>query len=402
MRVNPAKTQVGWDPDTRLRVLLIEDDDGDALLVEEMLADTPARAGLERVGTLAAALSGPVTADCILLDLQLPDAMGLTGLTRLRQHAPAVAVVVLTGQNDQATGVAAVAAGAQDYLVKDQVDGPLLVKALRFARERKRAELVEQQFLQQQLLASENARLERGLLPTPLVRDPHVGLVSRYRPGRNGSLLGGDFWDAIELPDGSIQAIIGDVCGHGPDEAALGVALRIAWRSLVLAGLPTGEVLATVQRVLEHERIEPLFATLCMVVIAPDRRSLRLSLAGHPPPLLLTAGGGHLLSGERLGVPLGITPDAKWEALDVALEPGWSLLLYTDGVFEGRVGAGAERLGHDRMAALVLDIRRESGALGGGEVLDELIARAERLNSGPLDDDLALAILTHTPEEPGR
>ena len=401
MRVNPAKTPVGWDPDTRLRVLLVEDDDGDALLVEEMLADTPAPAGLERVGTLAEALAGPVTADCILLDLQLPDAMGLTGLTRLRQHAPSVAVVVLTGQHDQATGVAAVAAGAQDYLVKDQVDGPLLVKALRFARERKRAELVEQQFLQQQLLASENARLERGLLPTPLVRDPHVSLASRYRPGRNGSLLGGDFWDAIELPDGSIQAIIGDVCGHGPDEAALGVALRIAWRSLTLAGLSTSEVLATVQRVLEHERIEPLFATLCMVVIAPDRRSLRLLLAGHPPPLLLTAEGGHLLSGERLGVPLGITPDAKWEALDVALEPGWSLLLYTDGVFEGRIGAGAERLGHDRMAALVLEIRRELDA-GGRALLDELIIRAERLNSGPLDDDLALAMLTHTPGEPSR
>ena len=401
MRVNPAKTPAGWDPDTRLRVMLIEDDDGDAVLVEEMLADTPARAGLERVGTLTAALSGPITADCILLDLQLPDAMGLTGLTRLRQHAPSVAVVVLTGQHDQATGVAAVAAGAQDYLVKDQVDGPLLVKALRFARERKRAELVEQQFLQQQLLASENARLERGLLPTPLVHDPHVSLASRYRPGRNGSLLGGDFWDAIELPDGSIQAIIGDVCGHGPDEAALGVALRIAWRSLVLAGLPTAEVLATVQRVLENERIEPLFATLCMVVIAPDRRSLQLSLAGHPPPLLLTADGGHLLSGERLGVPLGITPDAKWEALDVPLEPGWSLLLYTDGVFEGRIGAGAERLGHDRMAALVVEIRRELDA-GGRALLDELIIRAERLNSGPLDDDLALAMLTHLPGELGR
>ncbi len=170
----------------------------------------------------------------------------------------------------------------------------------------------------------------------------------------------------------------------------------------MLAGLSTGEVLATVQRVLEHERIKPVFATLCMVVIAPDRRSLRLWLAGHPPPLLLTRDGGHLLSGERLGVPLGITPDAKWEALDVSLEPGWSLLLYTDGVYEGRVGAGAERLGHDRMAALVLDIRRELGAVDDREVLDELIARAERLNSGPLDDDLALAMLTHTQEDDRR
>jgi CheY-like chemotaxis protein len=115
-----------WDSGTRLRVLLVEDDDGDALLVEEMLADTSVPFSLERVETLAAALAGPLTADCVVLDLQLPDAMGLSGLTKLGQHAPGVAIVVLTGGHDQATGVAAVAAGAQDYLVKDQVDGPLL------------------------------------------------------------------------------------------------------------------------------------------------------------------------------------------------------------------------------------------------------------------------------------
>ncbi|MBE8518876.1 SpoIIE family protein phosphatase [Amycolatopsis sp. H6(2020)] len=392
-----AALDSSWDPRTRLRVLLIEDDDGDALLVEEMLADTTVPYVLERVETLSAALSGPLTADCVVLDLQLPDAMGLSGLTKLGQHAPGVAVVVLTGQHDQATGVAAVAAGAQDYLVKDQVDGPLLVKALRFARERKRAEQVEQQFLQQQLLARENARLERGLLPSPLLRDPHLDLAARYRPGRNGSLLGGDFYDAIELDDGTVHMMIGDVCGHGPDEAALGVALRIAWRSLVMAGLPMPDVLSMVERVLVHERIEPLFATVCMVVIAPDRRSLRLSLAGHLPPLLLTPGDGHLLSGERLGVPLGVVEGAKWDALEVPLEPGWSLMLYTDGVFEGRVGAGSERLGHERMAALVLDIKRETG-IHDHALLDELIARAERLNSGPLDDDVALALLSHDPE----
>src|SRR3954447_24750579 len=82
-----------WDSGTRLRVLLVEDDDGDALLVEEMLADTSVPFSLERVATLAAALAGPLTADCVLLDLQLPDAMGLSGLTRLGQHAPGVAIV---------------------------------------------------------------------------------------------------------------------------------------------------------------------------------------------------------------------------------------------------------------------------------------------------------------------
>ncbi|WP_442785365.1 PP2C family protein-serine/threonine phosphatase [Amycolatopsis sp. H20-H5] len=383
-------------------MLLIEDDDGDALLVEEMLADAHTPAILDRVTTMAAAVHGPILADCVLLDLQLPDAMGLAGLTRLRQHAPGTAIVVLTGQNDKHTGVAAVASGAQDYLVKDEVDGPLLGKALRYAWERKHAEQVEQQLLQQQLQASENSRLQRGLLPTPLLRDPSLALATQYRPGRNGSLLGGDFYDAVELADGTVQAIIGDVCGHGPDEAALGVALRIAWRALVLAGLPMAEVLTTVERVLVHERIQPLFATLCMITIEPGRRALRMCLAGHPPPLLLTGDTGDLLPNDRLGVPLGIVTGARWEEREVPLEPGWSVLLYTDGVFEGRVGDGPERLGHEHIGELVLEILREQGEPPDrSAALAELISRVERLNRGPLDDDVALAMLTHTARETG-
>ena len=61
-------------------------------------------------------------------------------------------------------------------------------------------------------------------------------MVARYRPGRANALLGGDFYDVVETPDGTVHAVIGDVCGHGAAEAAIGVCLRVAWRSLVLAG----------------------------------------------------------------------------------------------------------------------------------------------------------------------
>jgi len=336
--------------------------------------------------------------DCVLLDLQLPDAVGLTGLTKLLQHAPGTAVVVLTGQRDEDIGIAAVAAGAQDYLVKDQVDGLLLIKAVRYAWERKRAEEAERRLLQQQLVADENRRLERGLLPAPLITDPNLKLVARYRPGRDGSLLGGDFYDAVELPDGTLHVVIGDVSGHGPDEAALGVALRIAWRSLVLAGLPTSEVLSTIERVLMHERIKHSFVTLCSVTMPADRLSLRMRLAGHPPPLLIEGDEGRLLPMDRLGVPLGLLPDASWEPVDVELRPGWSLLLYTDGVFEGKVKGQPDRLGHEAMAKLLLaDLHADADwRLRPGFVLDKLIAAVEELNEGPLDDDVALALLSHS------
>lgn len=401
MEIALASTTAPRTPaDRRLRVLLIEDDDGDALLVEDMLAEVNAPLALNRFVTMAQTLRGPINVDCVLLDLHLPDADGLVALTKLRRHAPGTAVVVLTGQRDELAGAAALAAGAQDYLLKDQVDGQLLVKALRYAWERKRAEKVEQKLLEQQLLARENSRLERGLLPIPLLNGESLRLESRYRPGRDGSLLGGDFYDAVELPNGTVHAVIGDVSGHGPDEAALGVALRIAWRSLVLAGLPKPEVLATVQRLLIHERIKYSFATVCMITIAPNRRSLRMRLAGHPPPLLISGGEGRLLPDTHLGLPLGVRPDTSWEPLDVALEPGWSLLLTTDGLHEGRVPGSPERLGLDNMVELLMRILRENPhwRRDQGAVLDRLITDVEELNQGPLDDDIAMAMLSHYPD----
>jgi serine phosphatase RsbU (regulator of sigma subunit) len=373
-------------------VLLVEDDDGDAFLVSELLADVPEQVTVHRVGTLAGALSTPLRVDCVLLDLQLPDADGLVGLTKLRQHAPNTALVVLTGERDAAVGLAAVAAGAQDYLVKDQVDGPLLIKALRYAGERKRAEEAERRLLEQQLVAAENRRLERGLLPAPLFTDRSLDLVARYRPGRNGTLLGGDFYDAVELPDGTVHLVIGDVSGHGPDEAALGVALRIAWRALVLAGLPTDEVLATIERVLGHERIDHSFVTLCTVTVTPDRRTLRMRLAGHPPPLLIEGTKGRLLPLENLGVPLGLLPEpVTWRPVDIDVQPGWSLLL------EGRVKGSKNRLGHEEMAELFLaDLQADpEWRRAPIRTLDRLIAAVEELNQGPLDDDVALALVTH-------
>ena len=377
-----------------LFVLLVEDDDGDALIVEEELELSGARVELVRARTLGEA-SGPGLAayDCVLLDLNLPDAQGLDGLRDLRAQAPGLAVLVLTGLDDERRGVEAVAAGAQDYLVKGTTGGALLARSLRYAVERRRAELTQQQLSIAQLEARENARLERGLLPALLVSDPALTLATHYRPGRRRALLGGDFFDAFQTPDRTVHAVIGDVCGHGPDEAALGVCLRIAWRTLMLAGAPLDEILARLQDVLCVERYATqVFTTACMVSIRPDRASATIRLAGHPPPLLLADGPRDPLEPGAPGPPLGILDDARWPAYDVVLPGDWSLLLYTDGVMDGRVGVGHERLGEGGLAEVVA-----AAQLGAEDDPDELvrlvIERAEDLNAGPLVDDVALLLV---------
>jgi serine phosphatase RsbU (regulator of sigma subunit) len=377
-----------------VRVLLVEDDDGDALLVEDLLETAGAPVELRRATHLHDAVGAPAReADCVLLDLDLPDATGLDGLLELRDGERAPAILVLTGLDDTGRGIEAVSAGAQDYLIKGKVDGDVLWRAIRYAVERRRAEQTQSQLQAARLHARENARLERGLLPTPLVSDGALTLATHYRPGRRRALLGGDFYDAVQAPDGTVHAIIGDVSGHGPDEAALGVCLRIAWRTLVMADTDPGALLHTLQSVLVHERHETsVFTTLCMASIAPDRRTARLRVAGHPLPLLLDGRAVTPVAAEG-GPPLGVVEHAEWRPGDVALPPGFGLLLYTDGLIEGRVGEGPERLGEHGLVGMATEGMREHAGRPGA-LVRSLVEGAEALNGGSLVDDVAVLLVS--------
>jgi len=386
----------------RISVLLIEDDDGDALLVDELLLDAGAPFTLSRARSMAEARPALPGAGCVLLDLELPDSRGLQSVRTLQQIRPDLAVVVLTGIADEHLGEQAVAAGAQDYLVKGQVDGFLLHRVVRYAIERRRAEETQRQLTEARLRAAENARLERGLLPSPLLSDERLSVAARYRSGGRQTLLGGDFYDLVEAPDGWVYAVVGDVCGRGADEAALGVCLRVAWRTMILAGRPPDETLTAVQQVLQHERHnERMFATMCILSVAPDRADGRLYLAGHPQPILVTPDAVSELQAP-IGLPPGITSAAEWPSARVELGQSWSVVMYTDGLVEGKVGAGPERLGSEGLIRLIEKERAQDPAgdlagLAGEQLADGLISQARELNGGDLDDDLAVLVVSCAP-----
>jgi serine phosphatase RsbU (regulator of sigma subunit) len=376
---------------------LIEDDDGDALLVEDLLAESSLDVRVVRGRTLGEALGelrGDI--DCVLLDLGLPGAVGLDTVKRVCSAAPGTAVIVLTGLDNQAAGEAAVDAGAQDYLVRGKVDGDLLTRAIRYAIGRRHAQEAQRQLRVAELEADENARLERGLVPHPIVRDPSIWIASRYLPGRRRALLGGDFHDAVETADGRLHLLVGDVSGHGPDEAALGAGLRIAWRALTLSGAGGDLVLRTLQSVIEHERRVPgTFATLCMLEIAPNRRALCMRRAGHPPPVLINGASVTSLPIDHGGPPIGMFAGPDWPEALLELPAGWSILLFTDGVIEGGVDGGLERLGEDGFQRLIAEyVHRRPGWRGNPhDLLGELVARAEALNGEALGDDMAMLLV---------
>jgi serine phosphatase RsbU (regulator of sigma subunit) len=391
-----AATGDGGQP----RVLLVEDDDGDALLVEELLRDVDAPVVLLRARSLGQATAMVSGAACVLLDLGLPDSVGLRGLRQLLEREPEAAVVVLTGEANEHLGEQAVRAGAQDYLVKGEVAGPVLHRVIRYAVERRRAEEAQRELHVAEVRAQENARLERGLLPSPLLADPRLSVAARCLAGGRQHLLGGDFYDVVETADGWVHALIGDVCGRGPAEAALGVCLRVAWRALVLAARPADEILATLGQLLEHERQDDtMFATMCMVSVTPDRGTAWVRMAGHLPPLLLTADGVRELD-TAISPPLGLGPAGHWPGAPGRLDGSWSIVLYTDGLIEGRIGRGSERLGSDALMELIRAARRSgtagTGPAADGQLLDQVIGQVRELNGGDLDDDLAVLALSFT------
>jgi serine phosphatase RsbU (regulator of sigma subunit) len=379
-----------------LDVLLIEDDDDDAFIVEELLAESSLGARVRRGRTLREGLLAlPGTVDCVLLDLRLPDVDGLDAVTHLRTAAPWIAVIVLTGLDDEAAGEAAVDAGAQDYLVKGKVDSPLLARAIRYAVGRRHAEDVLQQLRVAEVRADENARLERGLVPHPIVRDPALWIASSYLPGRRRALLGGDFYDAVETVDGHLHVIVGDVSGRGPDEAALGAGLRIAWRALTLSGAGGDVVLGTLEQMIEHERqVARTFATLCTLEIKPADRELCLRRAGHPAPVLIDGALITSLPLDRGGPPIGMFPKSEWLPSIFELPSEWSILLYTDGIIEGSDG-GSDRLGEDGLRGLIADyVGREPGwRQRPHDLLRQLVARTTQLNGEELSDDAAMLLI---------
>src|SRR6185312_10553846 len=142
----------------QLSLLLVEDDRGDALLVEELIADAAADITCVWAQSVADAerelsLAQP---DCVLLDLNLPDATGIIALERIKNADPNIPIVVLTGLSDEHFGVSAVASGAQDYLVKGRVEPEMLRRAVLYAIERKRAEVTAVELQASQLRAMEN------------------------------------------------------------------------------------------------------------------------------------------------------------------------------------------------------------------------------------------------------
>jgi serine phosphatase RsbU (regulator of sigma subunit) len=231
-------------------------------------------------------------------------------------------------------------------------------------------------------------RLQQSLLPR-LIAPARGRLVALYEPGERRMLVGGDFFDAYESPEGTLSLLIGDVSGHGPEAAAFATGLRAAWRALLLTGTRPERVLQALNLVALSERPDlELFATVCSCWIDASSRELVWLSAGHPAPVIV-AGTAHQARG-TIGLPLGIDPDAAWTPNHTTVPAGGNVMLFTDGLVEGRAEPGSsERFGTERLFRL---LERPQAPDLSAEALHEVLALVRRAHGEPLPDDVAMLV----------
>ncbi|MFE0818430.1 SpoIIE family protein phosphatase [Streptomyces sp. NPDC058847] len=242
--------------------------------------------------------------------------------------------------------------------------------------------------------------LQRSMLPVLGPEIPGMGLAARYVPTGGGLQVGGDWYDIIPLPAGRFALVIGDVQGHDVRAAGLMGQLRIALRAYAAEGHRPDAVLARASHFLhgltssDEDPGDTRFATCYYAEVDPATGTVESARAGHLDPVVRMADGTALIRATAGGLPLGIDPDSDYPTTRLALEPGDTLMLCTDGLVE--TGGHDLHSGWDRLRVI---LEQHDGDLE--ELADALVQAVHGPSShhttGPLadrrEDDIALLLL---------
>jgi PAS domain S-box-containing protein len=233
------------------------------------------------------------------------------------------------------------------------------------------------------------SELQRSLLPSTLPEIPGVALASRYEPGDNGATVGGDWYDAIALPGGRVAVAIGDVVGRGISAAATMGQMRSALRAILMQADDSGAMAERLNR-FALGLGECVLTTVVLAVFEPASGRLRYTNAGHPPPLLVGPDGEARFLEDVPAPPMGVVETPRYRQRTVLLEPGSTLLLYTDGLVERStevLDAGLARL---RSAAAGEGVG--GGRAGVEELCERVLVKLASSEDAQADDVTMIAL----------
>lgn len=376
-------------------VLVIEDDPGDFGLIQvNMRLSGLVHGGDKEPVTWAKTLAEGITAtqcnkpDIVLLDLSLPDSAGLDTVRAMRAAMHDVPIVVLTGHDDNALVVAALQAGAQDYLVKGQFGHSALGRAVRHALvrgaleqelERKNRELqaLHENDMDDIAVAS---NIMNHIMRSDVLRDPQI----RYflRPAQQFS---GDIIVANRDNQGDLRVMLADVTGHGLQAAMFLQRTFWIFHAMSRKGLPTGDIVTEINQYMRELTVPGRFIAAAVAHIARDGSSIEIWNGGIPTAVYVQE-NGELHKFRSSHLPLGVVGANTFDATtEIFHAPPGALLLCSDGLTEAENACG-EPFGEARFEALLC-------ASPSDKLFDDILSALEtHLGGCAAHDDLSMVL----------
>jgi serine phosphatase RsbU (regulator of sigma subunit)/anti-sigma regulatory factor (Ser/Thr protein kinase) len=301
----------------------------------------------------------------------------------LQPGATTVALIVA------ALAVALTSSGDSQFVVSSEDDS--LALAQTFSAVVGLSALILAAVTSQRRRAERDARkvahaLQSELLPPALPDIPEIETAAWYRAGMLEQEVGGDFYDVFETGPGRWMAVIGDVCGKGPEAASLTALARYTLRAVGRDPREPSAALRTLNSAILEQRSDRRFMTVAAVGILaePDGHAITVSCGGHPLPLLVRA-SGEVSEVGAVGTLLGVYPDPRLADRSVELAPGDALVLFTDGLDERRDPRAEPR-------RRIRDALRASKGASAREIASRVQAIA-LLDGDAAGDDIALLVL---------
>lgn len=384
---------------TPLQILMIEDDDAYADLVVRMLEASGSEVVIAPKMEVALRHLAGRQFDVILSDLNLPDSRGIETFQKVLAAAPRLPIVVLTGEDDDALGLRCVQSGAQDYLIKDQLETPILLRALTYAIERKRVQLesarVSEELRRQNDELNADLRMAQQVQTAmlPVGNSRSNGLVSfahRYLPA---GPVGGDFFTEFCSSKGPCGVVLFDVMGHGVRAALVTGLLRALVDESSVLSLGPERFLTQLNKNLREifrQADQQIFVTALCAVADPIEQQLYFASAGHPNPIHLDTVNQKVLSLEaQRGPPLGIADEGTWVKHTAAFGKGHRVLMFTDGLYEVE-GPDGQQFGMQRLA----DAAGRKMKLPSAQLLAELVEEGQEFSTtGDFHDDVCVIVI---------
>jgi serine phosphatase RsbU (regulator of sigma subunit) len=305
----------------------------------EVITATDGEAGLEAAQTLLP--------DLILLDIMMPRMDGLEVCRRLKgnEQLPFMPIIMVTAKTDTKDVIAGLEAGGDEYLTKPVDHGSLVARVKSMLRIKELHDTVLEQSIQLENQLKTASKVQTLFWPD--LPEPTGGLHS-WAVSQPAGYVGGDFYDAITLPDDSVLSYVADVSGKGVPAALIMAAVSTKVRAEASLRQDLNLILQAVNRATyELASAEGYFTTMLLLKYWPATRKIEMVRAGHLHPLLVSASRVRELSHLK-GVSLGVMAEVEYEISELVLNPGESLLLFSDGVTEAE-NVRVEQFGYQRL-----------------------------------------------------